>query len=206
MKRAVDDRSGSGFDWNQVLSAETLERHLQAGHLPADGSCDLAAMPRLAREASLDGPIRWRFFAGTEAPGTVGGHRIWKLETSARLSLVCERCLEPVIIALETARGFVFMSSAAEADAFQLEDQGSDTDPPDDDQLDAISPEDRQSLRDLLEDELLLGIPMAPMHQECDLPAGTGNVGGKNGDAATPSNDDPQSHPFAGLKALLKKP
>ena len=203
MKRGVNDRPDPGFDWNQSLSAEALERHLQVGHLPAEGACDLTAMPRLAEEAGLEGPIRWRLSARTESPGLLRGHRIWRLETSARLSLACERCLEPVVIARETVRGFVFLSAAAEADAFQAADQGSEGDISAEDEVDAISPEDRQSLRDLLEDELLLGIPMAPMHVDCALPAGAAL---ENSDAAISPKDDEQPHPFAGLKALLKKP
>jgi uncharacterized protein len=205
IKRGSHERPGPGFDWDEELTAESLERHLREGRIPVDGSCGMADLPRVsAAVVGADGPITWHLDAAIEPVAARPASRIWRLAARAHLICVCERCLGPVTIPLELHRGFVFMS-ASEADAFHARgEMGEDADGDDqnNDDVDAIAPEDRQSLRDILEDELLLSVPMAPKHPDCSLPSGSPE---RNGDMSIRLSAEDQPRSFAGLKDLLKK-
>jgi uncharacterized protein len=93
----------------------------------------------------------------------------------------------------------------AQADEATAEQTNDDTEDSDADDVDFLSPEDSLSLRDLVEDELLLALPMAPKHPQCrpPLPAGAGpGHGHGEGEGAGQAT----ALPFSGLKHLLKKP
>ena len=205
MQRGSHERPGPGFDWDDELTGESLERHLREGRIPVDGSCGMADLPRVsAAVVGADGPITWHLDAAIEPAVAHQASRVWRLAVRARLICMCERCLGPVTIPLELHRGFVFMS-ASEADAFHARggmEEAADGDDQNADDVDAISAEDRQSLRDILEDELLLSVPMAPKHPDCSLPSGSPE---RNGDMSIGLSADDQPRPFAGLKDLLKK-
>jgi uncharacterized metal-binding protein YceD (DUF177 family) len=71
------------------------------------------------------------------------------------------------------------------------EDEARDPDLP---MVDFLAPEDSASLRGLIEDELLLELPMAPKHADCQTPL------------TVESNTGDLIRPFAGLAELLHKP
>lgn len=81
------------------------------------------------------------------------------LQATARMALTCQRCLQPVFTALEVDRRFRFVKDEAAAQ-----------------QLDAQSDEDvlvtsrSLDLLELLEDELLLSLPLVPTHAVCPQP------------------------------------
>ncbi|MEQ1804240.1 MAG: YceD family protein, partial [Burkholderiaceae bacterium] len=101
----------------------------------------------------------------------------------ARLQLVCQRCLEPVTAALDVQRSFRFVegeAAAAELDA-QCED-------------DVLALTRELDLHELLEDELLLCLPLVPKHEQCPQPLPEA--------AAGPGPD--RANPFAALAALKR--
>ena len=108
------------------------------------------------------------------------------LAADVRLALCCQRCLGPVeeTVGVDHALRFVHgEAQAAELDA-ELED-------------DVLALERWTDLRELIEDELLLALPLVPRHETCPTPL------------PVPQDDEPEpevpAHPFASL-ASLKKP
>lgn len=101
---------------------------------------------------------------------------------SAHLIMRCQRCLEPLAVPVDSYFQLGLVGSEAEAE--QL---------PED--LDPLLVSDQPvRLPDLLEDELLLCLPLVPMHRE-----------GECGGASLSAEDEPETkkdNPFAVLAAL----
>jgi uncharacterized protein len=165
---------------------------LAAAGATLDGSAGLADFPRLAdgAPAGLDAPVTWAArFEQRRTPG-VGLVPWLHLRAQARVARECQRCLQPVVLALEIDRAFRFAPDEATAAA-----QDADSE---DDVLAASATFD---LPALVEDELLLALPLVPKHDDCTLPlAGTAAPGGPE------PVDEPDEHPFAGLAALRREP
>ena len=65
---------------------------------------------------------------------------------------------------------------------------------------DALALEPRPSLRELIEDELLMALPLVPMHERCPEP-----LAAPVPDEALPSTgQDDKPHPFAALARLKR--
>ncbi len=111
---------------------------------------------------------------------TVAGISQAWLHLSAELSAVqtCQRCLEPMDVALQVDRWFRLVADEATALA---EDDGCEED------LLAMS-EEFEALA-LLEDDLLLAMPLVPRHLACHAPLSA-------------ALEDDLPHPFAALVAL----
>ncbi len=77
--------------------------------------------------------------------------------------MTCSRCLGPIRIGpLAIRRRFRLAASERQAD---LEDRESES-------VEVIATGPRLSLADLVEDESILSLPMAPAHPDCESPAG----------------------------------
>lgn len=118
-----------------------------------------AGFERLLAETagrSADRAVHWR--AEGERQEDVSGHaRHWlHLRAETVLSLTCQRCLEPVDMPLAVARSFRFVATEAQA---EIEDEDAEED------VLAISHE--FDLLALVEDELLMELPLAPTHATC---------------------------------------
>ena len=125
------------------------------------------------------------------APGTAAAQPpvLWlHLIASTELPVVCQRCLTPVIEPLDVDRWFRFVADEAAALA---ED--------DDCEEDLLALEPRPDLLDVLEDELLMALPLVPMHDTCPIDAPA------LAPASEPEQASERPHPFAAL-AGLKKP
>ncbi len=168
----------------------------------AQAGAELAAEEPLARFERLrdeclpgsDGPlapVRWQAH-GELRPAAKGGEpAVWlRLQARAVVPLACQRCLGAAETALEVDRWFRFVADEATA---ALED--------DECEEDVLALEPRPSLHELLEDELLMALPLVPMHDTCPEP-----VLMQAGDAALPKEADapPRPNPFAGLAKLRK--
>lgn len=178
------------------MSDETSPRKLnltacaQTGQL-VSGKTDVLELPRLRADLDLSGPaappIQWQ--ARVQQREQAGGPpQLWlHLLAQARLPLSCQRCLKPAEQTLELDRWFRFVESEEVA-------QAEDDDSPED----LLVFEPQFDLLDLLEDELLLDLPLVPMHETCPQPPVLGR-----GDPAEVVADKP--HPFAALAQLKKK-
>jgi uncharacterized protein len=115
-----------------------------------------------------------------------GAHQVWlHVQAQVHIALECQRCLQPVYAPLATERSFLFV--ADEALAAQLD---ADTD---DDVLELTRSLD---LRELIEDELLLALPLVPRHETCPQPLLAPDT--------TLPDDEAAPHPFAALAALKR--
>lgn len=81
------------------------------------------------------------------------------LKAATRLPLQCQRCLQPVETGLEIDRWFRFV--AGEDAAAQVDADSED---------DVLAMTRALDLHDLVEDELLLALPLVPRHDRCPSP------------------------------------
>lgn len=157
------------------LSAPVLSKACAGGLLPASGEMPPSALPRLAASVlAIQAPVQWSFGPETDGRDLASRPRRYWLEVSASLSCTCERCLEPVSVALRSRRGFEFFASPGLADRRLKELQelaeSSGSAAPEVENIDFMSSEDEATLATLIEDELLLELPMAPKHSGCQPP------------------------------------
>jgi len=159
-----------------------------AGEWPA------TELPRLAEVAADEAPAtawppaRWRLVA-EERPVRGGEAEIWlHLQIDAEARPTCQRCLKPVQLALQVDRPFRFVRDEAQAA-----------------ELDAASDDDVLVLsrhfdtREWMEDELLLALPIVPLHEECPEPLPLTAV-----QAVEEPEDMERPNPFAALQVLKR--
>lgn len=156
----------------------------------------LSRFDRLSAEAMPGAPDTARAVAwqarGELRPAASGGEpAVWlRLTARTTVPLACQRCLGAANTPLEVDRWFRFVADEATA---ERED--------DECEEDVLALEPRPSLHELLEDELLMALPLVPMHDTCPEP-----VVMQAGDASLLDEVDPapRRHPFAELAKLRK--
>jgi uncharacterized protein len=128
--------------------------------------------PLLRRDA---GTARGQFrFHRENAAAVAEGH------VSATLTLTCQRCLGEMQWPIDTDSRLAFVAGAG-AEAPQAREP-------------VITPDGQVSLADLIEEELLLALPLAPMHGEKSACRAR----------TEPHEDESRQRPFAGLRELMK--
>jgi uncharacterized protein len=159
------------------------------GTWPQDRFTRLAAslMPPLADVPAS--PVQWRAVGQQRlVPG--GEPEIWlHLKGNTTVRLECQRCLQPLSEALQVDRHMRFV--AGEDDAARLDEESED---------DVLALVARLDVFDLLEDELILALPLVPRHGACPQPL---DAVGTN---APPVADEARPNPFAALATLRVKP
>ncbi|HZV93620.1 MAG TPA: DUF177 domain-containing protein [Caldimonas sp.] len=162
-------------------------RAFAAAHGEIAGDWPLAALARLAGTA-IEGsvasaaPVTWNAAAGRSVLAGAGSQAALSLRADANLAMQCQRCLQPVDVPLAVARRIFFVEGE---DAAAALDEDSDDD--------VLALEPAIDLRTLVEDELLLALPLIARHEECPQPL------------VAPLDDLPQAsgeRPFAALAAL----
>ncbi len=103
------------------------------------------------------------------------------LSVSGEFGLRCQRCLERVDWVLDVERLFQLVPPGVEIPDDELED----------DRYDAIVAEPGLDVLALVEDEVLLSLPIAPVHESCERPRPEGGVA--------------KESPFAALASLRGK-
>lgn len=143
---------------------------------------------RLAHEAQGLHPdllVDWQAQGALHEHG--GQPQVWlQLQAQATFPMHCQRCMAPVDVPLVVAQDFRFVADEATAEA---EDEDSDED------LLVLSRE--FDLHALIEDELLMALPMVPMHDECPQP-----VPLAAGEAEFEQANTQKTNPFAALAQL----
>lgn len=153
------------------------------------GEDALARFERLAAEAvdSIDGhQVAWEA-VGEQRHDAGGRAEAWMhLRADTTIPLTCQRCLTPVETPLEVDRWFRFAASEEAAAALDEELE--------DDVL--VSARDFDLLS-LVEDELLMDLPITPRHDVCpqELPL-------SSQDADFDTADKEKANPFAALSKL----
>jgi len=126
---------------------------------PLEGQSPLAQLPRLADEAVQAVADRTVHFQalGSMRSDSAGAPVPWlQLKGQVEIDLVCQRCLEPVATQVQFDREFRFVESE---EAALAQDEDSEED------LLVSSPQ--FDLLELVEDELLMALPVSPKHEEC---------------------------------------
>jgi uncharacterized protein len=152
------------------------------------GQAPVRDFQRLSEEAGGRGgerPVSWSAQGELINPRHVQPEVWLHLNASAVLPLTCQRCLEPVDVPLAVDRSFRFVADESVAAA---QDDESEED------LLAISR--AFDLLGLVEDELLMEVPVVPRHEVCPKPVPLS--------AADPDFEEaaPAENPFAALKVL----
>lgn len=133
--------------------------------------------------------INWRA-SGELRPRSGAEDDVWlRLEAKASLPLTCQRCMGAVATAVEVDQWYRFV--ATEDIAMAEDDQSEE---------DLLVMEPQFDLLAVLEDELLMALPLVPMHETCPV-----NPVFSAGEAELANQEDAKPHPFAAL-AQLKKP
>lgn len=168
-----------------------VKAFVQAGARLA-GHDSLLKYERLAQEAQGLHPdlyVDWQAAGELRtAAGEGQGAQLWlHLKVQASLPMLCQRCLTPVDVPLQVERSFRFVADEATAEA--LDDEAEED-------LLAISRE--FDLHELIEDELLMALPVVPSHEECPVPV---VMASSDEDFAAASAEKP--NPFAALAGLV---
>jgi uncharacterized protein len=178
--RRIDMRSlaRQGAELQGSVAQDKLPRLAQSVERP-DGAAPAALAPTLAH---------WQA-RGELKPVAGGPPQVWlHLQAQTEVQLVCQRCLQRMAVPLQAARSFLFVDNEAQAAVLdeELED-------------DVLALQQRLNLLELVEDELILALPIVPRHEVCALPAVLADS--DLADAAVPA-----SNPFAVLAALKRPP
>ena len=192
--RVLDERMMS-FSYTERMENQTAPTRLDIKALALSGQeisgrDALSHFTRLMQDLrgqSPDVSMKWNA-RGEMRLGSSGQQEPWlhlALETS--LPLVCQRCMGPVDVPVASSRVFRFVASEDEALA---QDEECEED------LLVLSRE--FNLQELIEDELVMEVPLIPKHEVCPVPVKL--------EAADPQFDAPAStkpNPFAALSGLV---
>jgi uncharacterized protein len=142
----------------------------QQGFLP------LTSFPRLRDLLASDaGEIAYVVEGARDARGRPS----LRLKVGGALQLRCQRCLEPMAHEVDAESLLVLAATQAELDAEPAQVEGPDR---------VLGARDMR-VAELVEDELILALPLAPRHERC---AGAAVGGGG------------RRSPFAGLRGLMR--
>ncbi len=151
-----------------------------------DFAVPLAELPRLrAQIASVAGEVH-----GHVHFRRMAGNAVAELTLSGTARLVCQRCLEPMDVGLEAEAQVGLIASEADAGGVPEELEP------------VLAPEGRISVGELVEEELLLTLPIVPLHAD----AGSGSCAPAEGrPLETSAHEEEVQRPFAQLAELLKR-
>ena len=158
-----------------------------------EGQWPAVELTRLSDAAAQEAPasgwpdVRWSL-EGEERARRGAEPEVWlHLSAEAEVQLTCQRCLRPVHEHLQLERSILFVRS---------EDEAESLDPDSED--DVLALPRHLNAKELIEDELLLALPLVPRHDVCPKPL----------TAPTQELEEPleeKPNPFAALQALKKR-
>ena len=136
----------------------------------SSGSLPLAQLARLAQESQIapdnlpDHPpiltqVDYSIAAEMRQNAAAADEPWLQLRASTVLRLTCQRCLQPVDLPVDCDRTFRFVATETLAAA---EDEASEED--------VLVLTKQFNLLELIEDELLMAMPLVPMHSVCPQP------------------------------------
>ncbi|WP_090538597.1 YceD family protein [Halopseudomonas formosensis] len=168
-----------------TIPAHIEPRRLVDRGIVLEGTVSAARMPRLS--ALLDAPageaqVELKFDRDEQGVSTMHGH--YRID----VAMICQRCLEQVVLGLdaECDVGFVGSDEAAKNLPRHYEP--------------VILDDEALDLHELIEDELLLALPAVPMH-----PMGTcQHPPGYEPDEAEPEEEAEKPNPFSVLAKLKR--
>jgi uncharacterized protein len=177
----------------------------------AAGAVRLSQLPRMLNEVPADAPDRdtmftWQAAGFTQSElsddGTEGAQPYLRLAVHGGAWLTCQRCLAPYEQAFDADAVFRIVQTEEEADEVPL----------DDDEVEVIVGSRQFDLVDLIEEELLLSLPLVPKHDVCPAIHESLASGADGADGVDSVDDVPEQeieteervNPFAALESLKK--
>ena len=169
--------------WAESVNARTLATRLEE----LEGVLPVAQLPRLREmlvETQGDVTVALHFALGEDDVPIVDGR------VRARLQATCQRCLQPLDLDVETELHLAVVKSEAAGEHLR-------------EPYDAwVAVDENVSIAAAVEDELLLALPMAPMHED---PQACGPLARRlEGLGASDESAGEVRTPFAGLRDLLQ--
>lgn len=150
---------------------------------------DLARLAEESHGLNLDEAVQWQA-RGELRPKAGADDEVWlHLTAQVALPLTCQRCLTPVATDLTVDQWYRFVASEEIAMA---EDDEAEED------LLVMAPQ--FDLLALLEDELLMAVPLVPMHETCPQTPKFS----VSDPAVEAAEAEPKPNPFAVLQQLKK--
>ena len=137
--------------------------------------------------ADGQGALRWRLSGERRERAEGGSDAYLQLHLSGEVRVECIRCLRPVDVGFDEER--LFRVTATESQAERLDAESDD--------CDALVADPRFDVLELVEDEAILALPIAPRHADCGLPVEP---------EAEPPGEATRENPFAALAALKRSP
>ncbi len=173
------------------LDVQALAERGQA----VQGQWSLTALQRLCEPGEPipedPAPVQWQAQAEYR-PVRGGAPELWLfLHASATVQRTCQRCLQPVTLQLPVQRDFLFAATEEQAEAWDAER----------DDADVLVLTRTLNLQELVEDELLLALPLVPRHESCPQPLVPADDAGQGSSPDASKGDNP----FAVL-AQLRRP
>jgi len=170
------------------LDVEAFAR--DGGHL--QGQWPAVELERLADAAAPEAPasgwpaVTWSL-EGEQRERRAAEPEIWlHVGASAEVQLTCQRCLHAVAEHIEVQRSILFVRGEDEAASLDADSED-----------DVLALARHLDAKALIEEELLLELPLVPRHEVCPTPL------------AAPAGELPEledkPNPFAALAALKKK-
>ncbi len=120
----------------------------------ASGALGIGALPRLAESGCRAADLRFRVSGGENAQG----RSCLVVEAAGPASLVCQRCLGALEFGVDVRVELELAESEREIAAA-------------DDDVDRVLATRAMDVAALVEDEVLLALPMVPMHERCETGA-----------------------------------
>ncbi|MBI2734717.1 MAG: DUF177 domain-containing protein [Aquabacterium sp.] len=185
-----------------------IEAFIESGET-MQGQLPLTDLARLAQELAKDAdaaalpPISWSA-TGRQVAQRVGGPQLWlDLKAEGQMAMECQRCLHAVTMPMLVDHSIRFVKD--EAAAAELDADSED---------DVLALSRQFDLMDLIEDELIMALPIVPRHDQC--PTDVARLMSADTEALPPggvpeSADEAQAttasgrpNPFAVLASLKK--
>ncbi len=170
------------------VAAFAAARAELAADWPADRLHRLVAATLAPDDGTPRAGVIWRASGERRVLAGAGTRPSLAIEAETDVTLECQRCLQPMRVSLRATRRIFFVDGEDAAAALDAESE--------DDVL-ALTP--ALDLGELIEDELLLALPLVPRHEHCPAPLPLALV----------EDDppiDPADNPFAVLAALKRGP
>jgi uncharacterized protein len=170
-------------DWSKLLDVGLLADD----RAEIDFSIPLKEFPRvLPLLAAPDGTARGRVDFGREDRIAVAQIRI-----AAEVMLLCQRCLSPLTWTVNSTGRAALVATPAEAGRLP---ETLET---------VLAPDHRISIRDLVEEELLLALPLVPRHENEECAGARAGMPAESGSQPQPAGET--HRPFGQLSELLKR-
>lgn len=158
-----------------------------------EGEWPATTLSRLADSAPAEAPasawpaVRWGLRGEIRQPKAAAAQVWLHLTAHAQVHLTCQRCLRPVQEVLDIDRWIRFVENEEEAAALDVDSDD-----------DVLALPRHLDARELLEDELLLALPLVPRHEVCPDPLPVA------AEPELPPAEDERPNPFAKLAALKR--